>query len=199
MLKHNYTSEQFFNEFLSLNSRILNAGSKSTRYGDNCLNIDIQQAPGVDIVADIHALPDDIGTFDAIICTAVLQYCRNPFKVADELYRALKPGGLLFVSAPWIQGYCPDTPDRWRFSADGLREIFKELEIIECEPGIRPGSAFAYLAYQLAEDLTTNRYVNFVARNLVRWGLLPLRWMNTAAAAKNAGSFYLIGRKRVTE
>lgn len=195
MLIHNYTSQQFFSDALSPDMRILNAGSKSTRYGNNCLNIDIQPADGVDIVADIHALPNDIGQFDAIICTAVLQYCRNPFQVADEFLRVLKPGGLIFISAPWVQGYCPDTPDKWRFSGDGLKEIFKDFDIVECGAGIRPGSALAYLAYQIAEDLTRNRYVNFALRHLAKWFLWPLRKIETAAQEKLAGSFYLIARK----
>lgn len=195
MLIHNYTSQQFFHDTLSPDMRILNAGSKSTRYGDNCLNIDIQDAHGVDLVADIHNLPDAIGLFDAIICTAVLQYCRNPFQVAEEFLRVLKPGGHIFISAPWMQGYCPDTPDRWRFSADGLREVFKSFEIIECAPGIKPGSAWAYLGFQIAEDATRNRYVNFALRHLAKWFLWPLRRIETAAQEKLAGSFYLIGRK----
>lgn len=197
MLIHNYNAERFFTDYLTPSSRILNAGSKSTRFGKNCINIDIQPAPNVDIVGDIHSLPRDAGQFDAVICTAVLQYCRNPFLVADEFMQALNPGGYLFVSAPWLQGYCPDTPDRWRFSADGLREVFNKFEIVECAPGIRPGSAWAYLGFQIAEDATRNRYINFALRNAVKWLLWPLRWIETSAQEKLAGSFYLIARKPI--
>lgn len=139
------------------------------------------------------------GQFDVVICTAVLQYCNNPFKAAKKLLDVLKPGGHLFVEAPWVQGYCIDTPDKFRFSKDGLRVVFSDFDIQEIGTLIRPGSAWAYLAYQIAEDFTANRYVNFIVRNVVQFLLYPFRWINTHKPDFHAGAFYLIGRKRSNE
>src|SRR5205823_4227539 len=131
-------------------------------YGKNCMNIDIQSKQNVDVISDIHELPASLGDFDAIVCNGVLQYCESPHKVAKEFYRVLRPGGYLFIDAPWIQPFCPDTPDRFRFSADALRSIFSIFEIIELEPSIRPGSAFAMLGVHIAQTLTSSRYINYV-------------------------------------
>lgn len=102
MLIKNYTEHVFLEKYglLDGEKRILNAGSSSIRYGSNCVNVDSQKKENVDIVCDIHQLPESLGTFDVIICNAVLQYCNNPQKVADEFERVLKPGGFLFVDAP---------------------------------------------------------------------------------------------------
>lgn len=199
MLIQNYTSKDFIrNSGLEFDPtlRVLNAGSSTTRYGDNCTNVDIQAKPGVDLVCDVHKLPGELsGQFDIVVCTAVLQYCADARRVAWQLYRVLKPGGLAYIEAPWIQGYCRDTPDRYRYSLEELRTIFGAFDIVESGPAITSGSALAYLAYQMAEDATDNRYFNFALRNFVKLVFWPMRHVRTKAEDKLAGSFYLVGRK----
>lgn len=65
--------------------RVLNAGSSDVRYGGDCVNVDIQAKPNVDYVCDIHELPFRDNSFDIVICNAVLQYCKNPFTVANQV------------------------------------------------------------------------------------------------------------------
>jgi ubiquinone/menaquinone biosynthesis C-methylase UbiE len=51
------------------------------------------------IVADLDKLPFDDSTFDVVICSAVLHFARSEdhFKtMVSELWRILKPGGMLF-------------------------------------------------------------------------------------------------------
>lgn len=183
-------------EVLKRNLRILNAGSAGVRYGDNCLNVDIQPKAGVDVVCDLHELPPSLGLFDVIICNATLQYCRDPIAVADRFHDLLHDEGYVFVDAPWVQAYCPDTPDRFRFSEDGLRAVFSKFEILEVGPTIRPGSALLQLATSLARNLTPNKYVNFALGKLATGVLYPLRGLRTHREAYSAGAFYLIAQKR---
>jgi len=175
--------------------RVLNAGSSSLRYGSNFLNVDIQDKEGVDVVCDIHDLPPGLGEFDAVICNAALQYCHNPHRVAAEFMRVLKPGGLLFVDAPWVQPFCEDTADRHRYSETALRDIFREFEIVESGPSILPGSALSMLCIHIAGSMTSNKYVNHALRLTARLLTWPLRAIRTAQPHKTAGAFYLIARK----
>ena len=174
---------------------MLNAGSAETRFGTNCVNVDIQAKSNVDIVCDLHDLPEDIGEFDVVICNAVLQYCHDPRRVADNLLRVLKPGGLLFVDAPWVQPYCPDMPDRYRFSKEALCDVFKAFEPIECGPSLTSGSALHMQAVFIAQGVTHNRYVNFALSKAVSAALYPLRFVRTARECETAGAFYLIARR----
>ena len=174
---------------------ILNAGSSGVRYSANCTNVDIQDKPGVDLVCDLHELPGDIGPFDAVVCNAVLQYCRDPVRVAGNFHRVLKPGGYLFVDAPWVQPYCPDTPDLYRFSEEALQRIFSDFELIESGPSIYSGSALHMLATHMAQNATRNRYVNVTLRYAVGALFYPLRGLRTAREARTAGAFYLVARK----
>lgn len=174
--------------------RVLNAGSSSLRYGPNFLNVDIQHKDGVDIVCDIHQLPQDIGQFDAIICNAALQYCHSPHRVAHEFKRVLKPGGLLFIDAPWVQPFCEDTADRHRYSEAALKDIFHAFEIVESGPSILPGSALSMLCMHVAGNLTSNKYLNHAFRLTAGLLTLPLRGIRTAHPHKTAGAFYLVAR-----
>ncbi len=89
-----------------------------------------------DIVGDIHALPLDDNSFDAIICIAVLEHVENPIQAFKEMYRVLKPGGYLFLYVPFLYYYHAEKGyygDYWRFTEDGLRYLgkpFSEIEIV---------------------------------------------------------------------
>jgi len=194
LLVKDYTEQNFLHDYhlLAPGKRILNAGSSSVRYGENCINVDIQSKENVDCVCDIHELPSLLGEFDAIICNAVLQYCRSPETVAKQFYRVLKPGGYLFVDAPWVQPFCPDTPDRFRFSQDALKQIFSDFQIITIGSSIRSGSAFAMLGIHIAQNLTHNKYLNYGLSKIASIILYPFRWIATTDESNTAGAFYLI-------
>lgn len=198
LLYKDYSEYAFIEQYQLLNSekRILNAGSSTLRYGNNCVNVDIQDKPNVDMVCDIHKLPESIGFFDAIICNATLQYCDDPKKVAQEFHRVLKSGGYLFVDAPWIQPFCIETPDKLRFSQDALKSYFSNFEQIEIGSSIRSGSAFAMLGVRIAQNMTTNKYINYGLVKLATVLLFPFRWIRTADESKTAGAFYMIARKQ---
>ena len=95
----------------------------------------------------------------------------------------------------WVQPYCPDSPDKLRFSQDALLSIFSEFEIIECKPSIRPGSALLMLAVHIARSATRNKYANFVLAKIAWIAFYPFRWLRTANESRTAGAFYLIARK----
>jgi SAM-dependent methyltransferase len=58
----------------------------------------------IDYVSDAAAIPVPDGTFDAVLCTEVLEHVPNPIEVVREIGRILKPGGRLILSAPLGSG-----------------------------------------------------------------------------------------------
>ena len=55
---------------------------------------------GVDVAADITALPFEDGAFDAILCSHVLEHVEDDRAAMAELARVLRPGGWLLVLVP---------------------------------------------------------------------------------------------------
>jgi len=74
-----------------------------------------------DLIGDIHNMPFEDNTQDAIICHAVLEHVENPFVATKELFRVLKPGGYCYVYVPFLYYYHAEKgyyKDYWRFSKE---------------------------------------------------------------------------------
>lgn len=59
---------------------------------------------GIDHVCDARAIPVPDHSFDAVLCTEVLEHVPDPVAVVRELGRVLKPGGRLILTAPLGSG-----------------------------------------------------------------------------------------------
>ncbi len=55
----------------------------------------------VDLVCDIASIPEPDASFDAVLCSEVLEHVTDPIVVLDEFSRLLKPGGRLILTAPF--------------------------------------------------------------------------------------------------
>ena len=56
----------------------------------------------IDIVCDITKIPEVDSSFDAILCTEVIEHVPEPIAALHECARLLKPGGTLILTAPFI-------------------------------------------------------------------------------------------------
>ena len=199
VIKKTHSAAVFLRKYGFAGAAILNAGSSTVRFGPRSVNVDIQNKRGIDCRADIHELPFASGTFDLAIVTAVLQYCAYPREVVREIARVLKPQGLVYVDAPFVQPYCPDTPDLFRFTRDGLIELFKDCFLIEeCDTAIPGGSAAAFYMQQITETRmsSANRYLRYAATLLTSLLVYPFSLINFNRNTHVAGALYLVGRKR---
>jgi len=83
-----------------------------------------------DIVGDIHDLPFEDNSKEAILCLAVLEHVENPIRAVDELHRTLKPGGKLLIYVPFLYYYHAHEGyygDYWRFTYDTLKMFSKKF------------------------------------------------------------------------
>lgn len=89
-----------------------------------------------DIVGNIHDLPFEDNSVDAIICIAVLEHVENPFRAFEEMHRVLKPGGYCFIYVPFLFYYHAEVgyyKDFWRYTEDGVRHLSKHFTKIELQ------------------------------------------------------------------
>jgi SAM-dependent methyltransferase len=126
---HRYYLEQFLQEFArDIRGHCLefqNPGY-TPRFGGSAVEkLDILHIdntnPLATIVADLTQSNDvPSNEFDCIICTHVLHVIAELDKAVSELYRILKPGGVLLVSVPHVSMCDPGFHEIWRFTPEGL-------------------------------------------------------------------------------
>jgi predicted SAM-dependent methyltransferase len=66
------------------------------------VGLDILPLPGVDVVHNLgkYPYPFQANSFDEIYCYHVLEHVDDMIATVKELYRIMKPGGVLFVRVP---------------------------------------------------------------------------------------------------
>lgn len=91
--------------------------------------VDAEAGDGVDLVHDMEQLlPESVGKFAHVECTSVLEHCPRPWKVAETVEAALIDGGTILLSVPFVWRWHGYPSDYWRFTADGIRLLFPNIE-----------------------------------------------------------------------
>ena len=112
---------------------ILEIGGRYKKAGITTL--DVNPDSGADIIADAHSIPLPDSSQDKVIADNMLEHLYDPFKFIEEVKRILKPKGQIEISAPFIHPYHGGLnkgtfcPDYWRFTEDGLRQLFKDFDV----------------------------------------------------------------------
>ena len=108
---------------------ILDLGAGDSRYkslieGQNCKYISTEfSKKKVDIRCDAHKLPFKNRSFDAILCSQVLEHLQNPGIALSEIERVLKINSTLILTVP-MSIYIHEAPhDYYRFTEYGIRDL----------------------------------------------------------------------------
>ena len=137
MPKHYYGVDDFLAHHAPREGRTLVAGSRvyDTKPVDrrslyrNAVGIDMQPGVGVDVVHDMEApLPTSLGTFDHVDCVSMLEHCRRPWRVAENVLAVMNPDATLLVSAPFVWRVHGYPSDYWRFTAKSFDVLFPGVE-----------------------------------------------------------------------
>ncbi len=121
------------------NARVLDAGAGDCRYAPifahtRYVAIDfarVNKTYGpLDVIADLAAIPLTDASFDAIVCTQVLEHVPHPHAVLAEFYRLLRPGGTLWITAPLYYEEHEIPFDYYRYTQYGLRFLCEHVGFI---------------------------------------------------------------------
>ena len=89
--------------------------------------MDMQPGHGVDIVADMHNLPQEwAGRFSGVLCSEVLEHVARPWVALPKLRAVMQPGGWAIFTTLFAfpeHGF-PD--DYYRYSQSGLRLLLED-------------------------------------------------------------------------
>lgn len=178
MIKTGTTNESFRHEWIKRvlqqipsGQRILDAGAGECPYRRHCAHLhyvsqDFAQYTGagntglqtgtwdnsqLDIVSDITAIPVEDGSFDAVMCTEVLEHVPDPVAAIKELARIVKPGGTLIITSPFasLTHFAP-----YHF-ASGFNRFFYEHHLSK-------------LGFDITEITFNGNYFEYIAQELWR-------------------------------
>jgi SAM-dependent methyltransferase len=159
---------------------IANVGSGVRRYGANVINVEVEPLPGVDLVGVAEKLPLADASCDGAVLQAVLEHVRSSHLTLRELYRVLKPGGLLLVEVPFMQGYHPSPGDYRRYTEQGLRAelVDHKFDVDMSGVAVGPASAMAWVTAEFLAFLVSGRSerVYRLARPMFRWVVQPVKY-----------------------
>lgn len=182
---------------------IINLGSGAQKIREGVVNVDFYPFENVDIVADISDLPLADNSVDAAISEFVLEHTPNPEKIVAEMKRVLKPGGVIYISAPFVASFHSSPNDYYRWSKQGLRELLKDFQEEDC--GIRCGPTSA-MRYVVSEWLATILSFNLIQLQQLLFMFFmvvsfPLNLFDFLIANFKSGEniaycFYYIGKKK---
>lgn len=140
------TKEVVFHVLPNIRGRVLDLGAGMAKYKETIKKhatdytaCDVKKNENIDAVCDVTNLNFPPESFDTVISTQVFEHIDNPFAVAQEIKKVLKIGGNAIITAPFMFPYHADPKDNFRFSREGLEEIFKSAGFEIIDSGIYGG------------------------------------------------------------
>jgi SAM-dependent methyltransferase len=148
--------------------RVLDIGEDATarRFGSSALEqVDVlhyqEGFPGATIIGDLETgegVPHD--AFDCVLLIETLNVLWDVRRAVQAAYDALKPGGVLLVTANGLSAKELQWTDYWRLTEASMTRLLSErfgAENVEVEPFGNVFSATAYLYGAAAEELTARQ------------------------------------------
>ena len=146
MTKLSTTKEVVFHVLPHIQGRVLDLGAGMAKYramiqenASDYLACDVKKNENINTVCDVTNLVFPTESFDTVISTQVFEHVDNPFVVAQEIKKVLKTGGNAIITAPFMFPYHADPKDNFRFSREGLEEIFRSIDFEIIDSGVYGG------------------------------------------------------------
>ena len=156
---------------------------------------DVYASPNTQLVADAHRLPFADSCFDGIWIQAVLEHVLDPHIVAAELYRVLRPQGVIYADTPFMQQVHEKAYDFTRFTLSGHRWLFRRFDELEAGAVGGAGTAAAWSIRYLWRALGTGDMLATLLTAPVFWLRYLDRVADSGPNADAASSVYFLGRK----
>lgn len=156
---------------------------------------DVYSSPLVQFVADGHHIPLADEYFDAVVIQAVLEHVLQPAQVVAEIWRVLKPGGLVYSETPFMQQVHEGAFDFTRFTESGHRYLFRSFERLDSGANGGPGTQFMWSVDYLARSVFRSVIVGKMAKLAFFWTQYLDAIIPPQFAEDGASGVFFYGRK----
>jgi SAM-dependent methyltransferase len=140
--------------------------------------VDVESGPGVDMVADIEALPQADASIGTVIAMNTLEHVPRFWRGFEEIYRVLRPDGALLVSCPFYFHIHSFPSDYWRFTPEALQLLLEKYptKILGWQgPPKRPASVWALAFREERPPISPLEFERY-RMLLGRYARQPMAW-----------------------
>jgi SAM-dependent methyltransferase/uncharacterized protein YbaR (Trm112 family) len=164
------------------------------------LETDVALGPRTQLICDAHDIPFRDETFDGVILQAVLEHVVDPARCIEEVYRVLRPGGLVYADTPFMQQVHGREFDFTRFTRLGHRRLFRRFRELASGITCGPGVALAWSARYFLLSFFSGSWSRAVVSGFSRLAFFWLKYFDyylvcRPAALDAASGFYFLGEK----
>jgi ubiquinone/menaquinone biosynthesis C-methylase UbiE len=117
---------------------------------DKYVPLDVENRSGNPdtVIADINeSIPLEDNYTDCVVCTEVLEHLKKPAQALKEIYRTLKPGGVLVLTTPLVWPHHEVPNDFFRYTKFGLDYLLGEAGFTDIK--IKASNSDVYTVAQL--------------------------------------------------
>lgn len=185
---------------------ILNIGSGPAvlQKRNDIINIDLFAFDHVDVLSDATSLPFEDNTADLILNIAMMEHLKNPEIVVQEMYRILKPKGILFAYVPFIVPYHAAPDDYYRWTQSGIKKLFFPFEALDVFMGGGPTSGFLWVFQEWLSTLLSfgSRKLHDILLVFLMLVLFPLKYVDIIlnhyrSSANIASGFFIVATRNL--
>jgi SAM-dependent methyltransferase len=161
---------------------------------------DVALGPRTQVVCDVHDLPFQAESFDAVVVQAVLEHVVDPQRAVAEVHRVLCARGLVYAETPFMQQVHGREFDFQRYTRLGHRRLLRAFDEIDSGIACGPGTALAWSARYFALSFFSGQRARRVVSALSRLSLFWLKYFDRLLARRPsaldaASALYFLGRK----
>jgi SAM-dependent methyltransferase len=142
------------------------------------LGVDVRPGRGVDLLANVEALPYANGSIGTILALSTLEHVPRFWQAFNEMHRVLRPDGALLIACPFYFHLHAHPNDYWRFTPEALELLLAPYpsKIIGYHgPRARPANVWS-LAFREARPSIRAHEFRLYQTRLHHHARMPLSW-----------------------
>jgi SAM-dependent methyltransferase len=146
--------------------------------GREYVGIDVRPGPGVDLVADVEALPHADASVGTVLAMNTFEHVPRFWRGFAEVRRVLRPDGALLVSCPFYFHIHSHPGDYWRFTPDALELLLEDYpsKLVGWQGPVKRPAAVWALALREDRPPIAGAEFDRYRTLLARYAREPLPW-----------------------
>ncbi|MBC7249757.1 MAG: class I SAM-dependent methyltransferase [Anaerolineae bacterium] len=135
-------------------------------------SIDIAPTRNPDVVCDVCHVPFPENSFERVFLMEVLEHVYDPAQALAEIYRVLKPGGVLIFSVPFVFPLHDRPFDYFRFTKHGIELLLRNYDQVNIVERNNYGETISVLMMRLLME--KSHKAKLLAMTFMLSGAIPL-------------------------